>query len=76
MTTFGHIFRFGLSATQSQWLGRPEDPDLLWPGLAFIDAAKCVAIREGLRRHSGVSREASIEPWRPTANVAVFQKQK
>jgi tetratricopeptide (TPR) repeat protein len=47
-------------------------PDPLWQGLAFVDGAKCVAIREGLRRQgrkaatsaAGESWQAAPADWR------------
>jgi hypothetical protein len=66
MTTFGHIFTQGLRACEQGLREEPAaHPDRLWQGLEFADGAKCVAIREGLRRHGrrDTGREPAV-PWR------------
>jgi tetratricopeptide (TPR) repeat protein len=59
----------GLAQAEGPQFG---SPDPLWQGLAFVDGAKCVAIREGLRRQArkgatsgaGASWQAGPADWR------------
>jgi len=47
-----------------RWLGHPiESADPLWLGLAFVDGSKCVAIREGLRRHGRRAAGGGVARW-------------
>src|SRR5262249_47168560 len=66
MAHYDRIFTLGLRACEQDRSAQPDGhPDPLWQGLAFADGAKCVAIREGLRRHG--RRDTGKEPtvhWR------------
>lgn len=66
MAEYGYLFELGLKACERA--GREATSgraDRMWHGLEFADGAKCVAIREGLRRHGrrDSEKEPSV-PWR------------
>jgi tetratricopeptide (TPR) repeat protein len=52
MATHGSLFETGLWVSEQGYRVDRSRLDLLWEGLAFADAAQCVVVREGLRRHA------------------------
>jgi tetratricopeptide (TPR) repeat protein len=53
------MFALGVGACEEEWKLSPE-LDLLWEGLELVDFAKCMSIREGMRRH-GRRSQGSME---------------
>ncbi len=65
LESFGPVDALCLQATERLWLQSKERGDL-WRILDFADVAKCVSIREGLRRHGpvGVGGGGESSTWR------------
>jgi tetratricopeptide (TPR) repeat protein len=67
MATYGPVFHQGLAASERAWAGHEAgDGGELWGGLDFADGAKCVTIREALRRHAHPEKTVTPAVWRAT----------
>jgi tetratricopeptide (TPR) repeat protein len=70
MGMYGSMFQLGLRACEQiycdELLEFRDCEEAIWEGVEFVDAAKCVAIREGIQRHvSRPAQSANGPAWEP-----------